>query len=337
MSDSEDYSEKLTLDHEYFDFMPPFDFGNQSFDTLSTKAPNKVPATALLLRDIEKEIIEVIDECRGKISLGKLAKTYKKIHGKDLDYQILGFTKIKFLIEQLTNICIGPGNSGGILKKKIPQECTNSNSQNTKDSIKPVQFLLYPLPRLPRYYTKPEIISRKSSRRGRGYDIRRERAIARRTERIHAEAAIQRAIHAENTHAVLKIQNAWRTYRPPQPSVSTDTIEVESDTESDIFFRDMIISGRKWSLRVFLRFLIDCEQSIVSIKKTISLLNPKCSDSFIENYFMSRYPDYWFYHKDLKTIYSFYSHWDRELFRTKLVAKDVLCDDIINHINKYFD
>tara|TARA_B100002052_G_C15884249_1_gene600813 strand:- start:2350 stop:3351 length:1002 start_codon:yes stop_codon:yes gene_type:complete len=333
MSDSEDYSEKLILDHEYFDFMPPFDFDNQSFDTLSTKAPNKVPATALLLRDIEKEIIEVIDECRGKISLGKLAKTYKKIHGKDLDYQILGFTKIKFLIEQLTNICIEPGNSGGILKKKKSQECTNSNSQNTKDSIKPVQFLLYPLPRLPRCYTKPKIISR----RGKGYDIRRERAIARRAERFRAEAAIERAIHAEHTRATLKIQNAWRAYRPPQQSVSTENIEVDSDIDSDIFLTNMIISDRKWSLRVFLRFLIDCEQSILSIKKTIRLLNPKFTDSFIENYFISRYPDYWFYHKDLKTIYGFFSHWDRELFRTKLVTKDVLCDNIINHIIKYFD
>jgi len=331
------YSELLVLDHEYFDFMPPFDFCKPLLSTLSTKNPNEVPDTPLLLRDIEREILEVIDECRGNISLGKLQKTYKKIHGKALDYQILGFTKIKFLIEQLPNICIGSGNSGGILSKKIPQEYTNPNSQKTEEDIKHVQFLLYPLPRLPRCYTEPKIVSRKASRRGSGYHNRRERAVRRRAERIDAEAAIQRAIHAENTRAVLKIQNAWRTYRPPQPSVSTENIEVESDTESDIFFRNMIISDRKWSLSVFLRFLIDCEQSILSIKKTIRLLNPKCSDSFIENYLISRYPDYWFYHKDLKTIYSFFSHWDRELFRTKLVAKDVLCDDIINHINKYFD
>ena len=127
------YSELLVLDHEYFDFMPPFDFCKPLPSTLSTKNPNEVPDTPLLLRDIEREILEVIDECRGNISLGKLPKTYKKIHGKALDYQILGFTKIKSLIEELPNICIGSGNSGGILSKKIPQEYTNPNSQKTEE------------------------------------------------------------------------------------------------------------------------------------------------------------------------------------------------------------
>ena len=72
------YSELLVLDHEYFDFMPPFDFDKPLLSTLSTKNQNEVPDTPLLLRDIEREILEVIDECRGNISLGKLPKTYKK-------------------------------------------------------------------------------------------------------------------------------------------------------------------------------------------------------------------------------------------------------------------
>ena len=90
----------------------------------TTTAPREVPAAARnakpavpSLRAVEREVLEVIDDCGGEILLPNFIKSYKRVHGKPLDYRALGFARLALLVERLPGVCLQPGASGEILRR----------------------------------------------------------------------------------------------------------------------------------------------------------------------------------------------------------------------------
>jgi hypothetical protein len=91
---------------------------------MTTTAPREVPAAARnakpavpSLRAVEREVLEVIDDCGGEILLPNFIKSYKRVHGKPLDYRALGFARLALLVERLPGVCLQPGASGEILRR----------------------------------------------------------------------------------------------------------------------------------------------------------------------------------------------------------------------------
>ena len=79
-------------------------------------ARNAKPAVPSL-RAVEREVLEVIDDCGGEILLPNFIKSYKRVHGKPLDYRALGFARLALLVERLPGVCLQPGASGEILRR----------------------------------------------------------------------------------------------------------------------------------------------------------------------------------------------------------------------------
>ena len=64
------------------------------------------------LRAVEREVLEVIDDCGGEILLPNFIKSYKRVHGKPLDYRALGFARLALLVERLPGVCLQPRGLG---------------------------------------------------------------------------------------------------------------------------------------------------------------------------------------------------------------------------------
>lgn len=72
------------------------------------------------------------------------------------------------------------------------------------------------------------------------------------------------------------------------------------------------------------------------LTKNIEIMKPNWSFYFIDKYIMSRYPDYFFYDKKLKSQYIILSCLFRERFRLNLICKEkFMCEDIINYIHLF--
>ena len=106
----------------------------------TTTAPREVPAAARnakpavpSLRAVEREVLEVIDDCGGEILLPNFIKSYKRVHGKPLDYRALGFARLALLVERLPGVCLQPGASGEILRRanvhRRPRPRTSRNGR----------------------------------------------------------------------------------------------------------------------------------------------------------------------------------------------------------------
>ena len=65
------------------------------------KQSAKARATRNPLEAVEREVLKVIDNCGGEISLAKLANRYQQVHGKSLDHRSMGFERLKLLVESL--------------------------------------------------------------------------------------------------------------------------------------------------------------------------------------------------------------------------------------------
>ena len=92
--------------------------------TVSKKAAENKIHKDLLPRDVEREVLEVIDKCGGEISLAKLANCYQKVHRKSLDHRSMGFERLKLLVERLpcVKLCIDDDHPSGILRRAHPKE-----------------------------------------------------------------------------------------------------------------------------------------------------------------------------------------------------------------------
>lgn len=77
------------------------------------------------------------------------------------------------------------------------------------------------------------------------------------------------------------------------------------------------------------------DKDIDIIIQNIKIIKPNWNLQFIDNYFISRYPDYYFYNKNLKKQYIILSRQQREIFRLNLICKNYLCDDVINYIQLF--
>ena len=110
----------------------------------TTTAPREVPAAARnakpavpSLRAVEREVLEVIDDCGGEILLANFIKSYKRVHGKPLDYRALGFARLALLVERLPGVCLRPGASGEILRRANVSPPTASHKPRRKPDSEP--------------------------------------------------------------------------------------------------------------------------------------------------------------------------------------------------------
>jgi len=77
------------------------------------------------------------------------------------------------------------------------------------------------------------------------------------------------------------------------------------------------------------------DKDINTIIKNIKIIKPNWNIQFIENYIISRYPDYYFYNQKLKKQYMRLSRQQREIFRLHIICKNYLCDDILKYIELF--
>ena len=68
------------------------------------------------LNAMERDILEVLDDT-GEIFMSHLPPSYRRVHGKDLDYRALGFERLKLLVERLAGVSLQPGQHGGIVRR----------------------------------------------------------------------------------------------------------------------------------------------------------------------------------------------------------------------------
>ena len=68
---------------------------------------------------VEREILAVVDDRGGEVLLSHLGTRYRQIHGKPLDYRVLGFKKLVPLLKQLPGVSLL---RGGILRRARCEE-----------------------------------------------------------------------------------------------------------------------------------------------------------------------------------------------------------------------
>uniref|UniRef100_A0A6C0KYT9 Uncharacterized protein n=1 Tax=viral metagenome TaxID=1070528 RepID=A0A6C0KYT9_9ZZZZ len=94
-----------------------------------------------------------------------------------------------------------------------------------------------------------------------------------------------------------------------------------------------------WDTKFFisrnLYFQQKSDKDIRRLTENIKKLKPNWSFNFIQKYIISRYPDYYFYNKKLKERYQDLSILSREKFRTNIISKKYLCDDVIQYIHLF--
>ena len=73
------------------------------------------------LNAMERDILEVLDDT-GEIFMSHLPPSYRRVHGKDLDYRALGFERLKLLVERLPGVSLQPGQHGGIVRRARCEE-----------------------------------------------------------------------------------------------------------------------------------------------------------------------------------------------------------------------
>merc|ERR1712147_461260 len=54
--------------------------------------------------------------------MSHLPPSYRRVHGKDLDYRALGFERLKLLVERLPSVSLQPGQHGGIVRRARCEE-----------------------------------------------------------------------------------------------------------------------------------------------------------------------------------------------------------------------
>lgn len=77
------------------------------------------------------------------------------------------------------------------------------------------------------------------------------------------------------------------------------------------------------------------DKDIRILTDNIQKMKPNWDSNFIQNYIISRYPDYYFYNKKLKERYHDLSRPSRERFRVNVISEEHLCDDVIKYIHLF--
>ena len=75
----------------------------------------------LPLNAMERDVLAVLDDT-GEIFMSHLPPSYRRVHGKDLDYRALGFERLKLLVERLPGVSLQPGQHGGIVRRARCEE-----------------------------------------------------------------------------------------------------------------------------------------------------------------------------------------------------------------------
>ena len=95
--------------------------GTSASDAAASASTPAADEPVLPLNAMERDVLAVLDDT-GEIFMSHLPPSYRRVHGKDLDYRALGFERLKLLVERLPGVSLQPGQHGGIVRRARCEE-----------------------------------------------------------------------------------------------------------------------------------------------------------------------------------------------------------------------
>ena len=95
--------------------------GTSASDAAASASTPAADGPVSPLNAMERDILVVLDDT-GEIFMSHLPPSYRRVHGKDLDYRALGFERLKLLVERLPGVSLQPGQHGGIVRRARCEE-----------------------------------------------------------------------------------------------------------------------------------------------------------------------------------------------------------------------